>query len=370
MRGIQLKDISKSFGGKMIVSNLNLNVEAGEFLVLVGPSGCGKSTSLRMVAGLEPISSGELWIDGKLVNNVSAKDRNVAMVFQSYALYPNMTVRENLAFGMKIRHEASQKIELEVKRVADILGLGPHLNRRPNALSGGQAQRVALGRALIRQPTAFLFDEPLSNLDAELRVQMRGEIASLQKSLGTTTIYVTHDQTEAMTLGHRVAVLRDGVLMQLGTPLELYNNPENQFVASFIGSPSMNLLELPLSEGKLIWADSSVVTLADGFLVLLGRRGRIILGVRPEHVKLSARGKSDVNTIGSVPGKVELVEALGHETLIYCKSPNGRIVIREPSDRKQELRNGDSVTIEFFRDKLLIFDADTGQRLRQVSACA
>ena len=249
MSEVILKNVCKIYdGGNKVVTDANFTVKDKEFVVLVGPSGCGKTTTLRMIAGLEEISSGEIFIDGKLVNNLPPKDRDIAMVFQNYALYPHMTVYENMAFGLKLKKVDKKEIDVRVKEAAKILSLESYLDRKPKALSGGQRQRVAVGRAIVRKPKVFLFDEPLSNLDAKLRVQMRTEISKLHKQLGATMIYVTHDQTEAMTMGDRIVIMKDGIINQVDTPLNLYNNPVNQFVAGFIGSPAMNFLSGTISE--------------------------------------------------------------------------------------------------------------------------
>jgi ABC-type sugar transport system ATPase subunit len=311
MSGVVLKDIKKSYGAINVIHGVNLEVDKGEFIVFVGPSGCGKSTLLRMIAGLEEISAGEMFIDGEQVNDTPPSKRGIAMVFQSYALYPHMTVYDNMAFGMRIAKQAADEIDKRVRAAADILQLGPYLERLPKALSGGQRQRVAIGRAIVREPAAFLFDEPLSNLDAELRVQMRVELSKLHADLGTTMIYVTHDQVEAMTMANRIVVLRDGLIEQAGTPLELYNHPANQFVAGFIGSPKMNFLQ-----GSVASHDASGVSvrLNGGETVALSvatapaAGSPITLGIRPEHVELAT---------GGVPMKVALTEQLGGNTVLY-----------------------------------------------------
>ena len=364
MGRIRFESVGKSFQGVEVVRDLNLEISDGEFLVLVGPSGCGKSTSLRMVAGLEKITSGELWIGERLANDLDPKARNVAMVFQSYALFPNMTVRQNLAFGMQIRGEARERIQQEVERVAGLLGLEPYLDRRPRALSGGQAQRVALGRAMIRQPEAFLFDEPLSNLDAELRVQMRGEIAGLQRSLGTTTLYVTHDQTEAMTLGDRVAVMRGGELMQVGPPLELYEDPDNAFVAGFIGSPKMNLLEAKPEGDRLFLAEGASFPISEAGRRRIGSRATVTLGLRPEHLRPLDDGNLGRGDL-AIEGRVGLVEALGHETLVHCETPGGSLVLRQGENYAGRFAAGQMLRIGFAEADLKFFDSETGRRLRE-----
>jgi len=288
------------------VNNVNLEIGEGEFLVLVGPSGCGKSTTLRMLAGLEPVTSGRIFIGDRDVTNVPAKDRDIAMVFQNYALYPHMTVAENMAFALKIAKVSKEEINRRVNEAAAVLDLGEYLERKPKALSGGQRQRVAMGRAIVREPQVFLMDEPLSNLDAKLRVQTRTQIAALQRRLGTTTVYVTHDQVEAMTMGDRVAVLKEGVLQQVDAPGRLYEEPVNAFVATFIGSPSMNLAEVPIVEGGVDFAGYHVPVERDVLAKASG--GRVLLGVRPEALAVGSVGASMT---------VNLVEELGADTYIY-----------------------------------------------------
>jgi multiple sugar transport system ATP-binding protein len=318
MAEIVLDDVTKRFAdGTEAVKQLDLEIHDGELMVLVGPSGCGKSTALRLVAGLEEITEGEIRIDGAVVNSLSPRDRDIAMVFQNYALYPHMTVRKNMGFALELQKFERAEIESRVRRAAEILDLTELLERKPRQLSGGQRQRVAMGRAIVREPRAFLMDEPLSNLDAKLRVQMRGELARLQEQLGTTTVYVTHDQTEAMTLGHRVAVMRAGVIQQVGSPQELYEKPQNVFVAGFMGSPAMNFmpgrvkgdqLELPMVE----------VPLLDQARRLGSRNGApLVVGIRPESFEdasLVGEGKGRGTTFRT---KVDVVEALGSEVLAH-----------------------------------------------------
>jgi multiple sugar transport system ATP-binding protein len=317
MAEIVLDDVSKVFDdGFEAVKDMNLDIQDGEFMILVGPSGCGKSTALRMIAGLEDISSGELKIDGETVNDRSPKDRDIAMVFQNYALYPHMTVRENMGFALKLAGADKGEINKKVEEAARVLDLEQHLDRRPANLSGGQRQRVAMGRAIVRDPKAFLMDEPLSNLDAKLRVQMRTEVAKLQSKLETTTVYVTHDQTEAMTLGDRVAVMRAGLLQQVGTPAELYDNPVNLFVAGFIGSPAMNFMPGEISGGKLKLPIGEVDL--DKLDVKGGGDGQVIAGIRPENFE-------DVEVIGDLKeergitfeAEIDLVESLGSDLFAY-----------------------------------------------------
>ncbi len=316
MSEIVLDGITKTFAdGFEAVKDINLDIKDGEFMILVGPSGCGKSTALRMIAGLEDISSGELKIDGETVNDRSPKDRDIAMVFQNYALYPHMTVRENMGFALKLAGVDKREIDEKVEDAARTLDLEQHLDRRPANLSGGQRQRVAMGRAIVRDPKAFLMDEPLSNLDAKLRVQMRTEVARLQSKLETTTVYVTHDQTEAMTLGDRVAVMRAGALQQVGTPADLYDNPKNLFVAGFIGSPSMNFMPGEISGGKL-QLPIGEVDLSD--LEVEQHDGQVIAGLRPENFE-------DIEVIGDLKeergitfeAEIDLVESLGSDLYAY-----------------------------------------------------
>jgi ABC-type sugar transport system ATPase subunit len=353
MSEIRFEGVVKRYsGGVEVIRDLNLQIREGEFVVLVGPSGCAKSTTLRMIAGLESISDGDLFIDGTRANDLSPGERNISMVFQSYALFPNMSVRENLAFGMRIRKAPQERIDSEIDRIANVLGLTPLLDRKPRQLSGGQAQRVALGRAMIRQPSAYLFDEPLSNLDAELRVQMRGEISQMQKQLGTTTVYVTHDQVEAMTMGDRIAVMNKGRIMQMGSPIELYESPANIFVAGFIGSPRMNFIALKdgFAFGQKIGCEKAA-------------GGNITVGVRPEHICLS-NGESSESAI-RMKGKVQRIEDLGHEVLVQVVNPegDGRLTLRAPGDVRRHIRRDSEVDVEINRNRLHFFDADTGGRI-------
>jgi len=338
MASVTYDHVTKQFDGTVAVDDLSVEVRDGEFLVLVGPSGCGKSTALRMLAGLEDVSSGRILIDDRVVNKIAPGARDVAMVFQSYALYPHMTAYDNLAFGLRNKGVPKREIEARVQKAAEILDLGELLKRKPKQLSGGQRQRVALGRAIVREPVAFLMDEPLSNLDAQLRVATRAEILKLQSDLGTTTIYVTHDQVEAMTMGDRIAVLNRGVLQQVGKPAELYTDPANVFVAGFIGSPAMNLLPAPV--------------------VGAGGEGQIV-GFRPEHVALG-NGRADTVRFHA---RVEVVEYLGDEQLLHLSLSDtpveAKLGIEERVDRGAE----PEFTVP--RDKLLLFDAETGERLRR-----
>src|SRR5882762_7535682 len=312
MPTLELRDVKKSYAGNAVVHGVSINIDKGEFVVIVGPSGCGKSTLLRMVAGLEEITGGEIAIDGRVVNNLEPKDRDIAMVFQNYALYPHMNVYDNMAYGLKIRRMSKQEIDDRVREAGKVLELGALLDRKPRQLSGGQRQRVAMGRAIVRHPKVFLFDEPLSNLDAKLRVQMRVELKKLHLRLGTTAIYVTHDQVEAMTLGDRVVVMKDGVVRQVGEPLELYNQPANKFVAGFIGSPAMNFAAVTVTEanGSLIAENSGLrIKLPDETAQRLrGHIGHeVTLGVRPEDLTVASTADLDHPCFDAV---IEVVEQL------------------------------------------------------------
>jgi multiple sugar transport system ATP-binding protein len=352
---VKFEDVSLVYPGSQTpaVSNLNLDIAQGEFLVLVGPSGCGKSTSLRMLAGLEPISSGRILVGDKDVTGVPAKDRDIAMVFQNYALYPHMSVAENMGFALKIQKLPKDEIDRRVKEAAELLDLVPYLDRKPKALSGGQRQRVAMGRAIVREPAAFLMDEPLSNLDAKLRVQTRTQIAALQRRLGTTTVYVTHDQVEAMTMGDRVAVLFDGVLQQVDSPRALYDSPANAFVAAFIGSPSMNLVEAPVVDGGVRLADAIVPV--ERAVIERAGCSSLVLGVRPEDLHLS-----DVGTTLNVT----LVEELGADAYVYgeAKADDGTLIpliARAPGSTS--VRMGDTAHVRV--DKFHVFSTE-GNRVR------
>ncbi|WP_299131296.1 sn-glycerol-3-phosphate ABC transporter ATP-binding protein UgpC [uncultured Amaricoccus sp.] len=366
MSGLELKNLQKRYGDVVVIHGADLKVEPGEFCVFVGPSGCGKSTLLRMIAGLEEISSGTLEIGETVMNDVDPSERGVAMVFQSYALYPHLTVRENMGFGLRFAKTPKDEIETRVNQAAKVLELAHLLDRKPKALSGGQRQRVAIGRAIVRKPDVFLFDEPLSNLDAELRVNMRVEIARLHKELGTTIVYVTHDQVEAMTLADKIVVLRAGRIEQVGSPLALYDDPDNVFIAGFIGSPKMNLLT-----GEVVGNDGSGVTVrldgveADPFILPLAgvqapAGAKITVGIRPEHFTQtgSARLKLDI----------DIVEHLGGESYIYARNRTGqRVVIKATGVR--ELRSGQPVAPAFDPAAALLFDAD-GLRLRGTAVAA
>ena len=360
MATVTFDHIYKRYSADVIaVNDLNLEIKDGEFLVLVGPSGCGKTTALRCVAGLETISDGELRIGDRVVNNVAPKDRDIAMVFQSYALYPHMTVYDNLAFGLKLRKMPKAEIDQRVKEGAGILGLEKFLDRKPKALSGGQRQRVALGRAIVREPSVFLMDEPLSNLDAKLRVQTRAEIARLHQRLGTTTVYVTHDQVEAMTMGDRIAVMKDGLLQQVGTPQELYDHPTNVFVAGFIGSPAMNFATTQTQGGNLMLGDT-VLQLSGPVAQAAADRpagSELLIGFRPEHLDV-ADGRGDVVKI---PATVDVVEYLGNEELIHAQTAGNEIVALIPSER--QVKAGEQIDLAVPHDKLHVFDPESEMTL-------
>ena len=361
MATVTFDHMYKRYGEDVIaVNDLNLEIGDGEFICLVGPSGCGKTTALRCVAGLEEITDGRLLIGDRVVNNVAPKDRDIAMVFQSYALYPHMTVYDNLAFGLKLRKINKQDIDRRVKEAAEILGLERFLDRKPKALSGGQRQRVALGRAIVREPSVFLMDEPLSNLDAKLRVQTRAEIARLHQRLGTTTIYVTHDQVEAMTMGDRIAVMRDGLLQQIGTPQELYDHPVNIFVAGFIGSPAMNFATAK-AEGKDLVLGGVKLELTGEQAKAADSRpdgANVLIGFRPEHLELANGQVADTVRF---PAKVDVVEYLGNEELIHAQTEGNEIVALLPSDEKVGV--GDNVNFSIPMDKLHIFDPESEKAL-------
>jgi multiple sugar transport system ATP-binding protein len=353
MASVQLKAVRKSFGRHEVVHGVDVAIDDGEFVVLVGPSGCGKSTLLRMIAGLEEISAGEILIGGRVVNQVPPKARDVAMVFQNYALYPHMTVLENLAFSMMLAGKTKEAMRARVDEAARILGLAEYLDRYPRQLSGGQRQRVAMGRAIVRNPQVFLFDEPLSNLDAKLRVQMRTEIKALHQRLRTTSVYVTHDQIEAMTMADKIVVMNAGSVEQIGSPLALYDDPANLFVAGFIGSPAMNFLA-----GKLARDGAQrQVTLADGHRLPvpglpLGDGHPVTLGVRPEHLLIGEEG---------VPAEVAVVEPTGADTQVYCKLAGTDVTV--VSRERHAFRPGDVVRLQAMPGKTYLFDAANGKRL-------
>jgi multiple sugar transport system ATP-binding protein len=384
MADVSMDKLNKVYeNGFHAVKDMTLDIGDGEFMVLVGPSGCGKTTALRMVAGLEDITSGILRIGGKEVNNETPKERDIAMVFQNYALYPHMTVAENIGFALKLRKLPKDEVNAKVKEAAEILGLTDWLDRKPGQLSGGQRQRVAMGRAIVRQPSVFLMDEPLSNLDAKLRVQMRAEVARIQQSIGVSTIYVTHDQVEAMTMGDRVTVMRSGVLQQVDTPQKLYDNPDNIFVAAFIGSPAQNLYDAILGEGaRSIKLGSQTVDLPD--TVALKRPGLrsyvgkdVVVGMRPEHL----RAATPETTGPKLTGDVEIVEALGSELVVHFTIDAHRVIAEGALDKdeaaavksgegvarveaKTPVKPGDRMTFSVDTEDMQFFDPNTGLAIR------
>jgi multiple sugar transport system ATP-binding protein len=351
---VQIRDVRKSFGPTPVIQGVSVDIVDGEFVVLVGPSGCGKSTLLRMVAGLETITSGEIAIDGRVVNKLEPKERDVAMVFQNYALYPQMTVAQNLGFALELARLDKWTIQTKVAAAAASLGLEPLLGRYPRQLSGGQRQRVAMGRAIVRDPKVFLFDEPLSNLDAKLRVQVRGEIKALQHRIKTTTIYVTHDQVEAMTMGDKIVVMNGGRVEQVGAPLELYDRPANTFVATFLGSPAMNLLQGRVEDGdcpRLTLLGGSAVTIGEAARAFVGRD--VIFGIRPEHVRYDPGG--------GLPCTVSLVEPTGSETHVVAHAGQTEIIalLRE----RTEIHEGETVRLSLDASEAHFFETASGTRL-------
>ena len=351
MATVDLKGVSKRFGKVEVIADVDLSIQEGEFLVLVGPSGCGKSTLLRMISGLETISAGDLFIGGKRVNDVPARDRGISMVFQSYALYPHMTSAQNMSFSLRLAGKTADQQSKRIAPAAGVLGLGDYLDRYPRELSGGQRQRVAMGRAIVREPDVFLFDEPLSNLDAKLRVRMRAELKELHQKLKTTTVYVTHDQVEAMTLADRIVVLRDGKIEQIGAPLELYDNPVNRFVGSFLGSPSMNFFDVSVDPEV-----SERVTFADGDTLKLPQpldgQSRVTLGIRPEALELVPEG-----TPNAISAKVVVTEPTGAETELFMRKGDDQIIasFRERLD----VRPGDTVHLGADPARYHLFDSTT-----------
>lgn len=363
MANLLLKDLNKVYpNGVQAVFDFNLEIKDKEFIVLVGPSGCGKSTTLRMIAGLEDISSGELYIDGDLVNDQAPKDRNIAMVFQSYALYPHMSVYDNMAFGLKLRKLPKHEIEDKVMEAAKILDLTDYLSRKPKALSGGQRQRVALGRAIVRNAKVFLMDEPLSNLDAKLRVQTRGEIIKLHRRIETTTVYVTHDQIEAMTMADRIVVMHDGYIQQVDSPKEIYDNPINKFVAGFIGTPPMNFMEVTVNkEGEFEINNQKAKLSKEKFQILKDFYmidKPVILGIRPEDIHEAEALKSDI----TLDVTIDVAELLGAETNLYM-TLNGENVC-SVINAKTGIRIGDKIKVSFDPNKIHFFDTETHLRLR------
>jgi multiple sugar transport system ATP-binding protein len=352
MAGVEIRNVRKAFGATQVIHGVSIDIRDGEFVILVGPSGCGKSTLLRMIAGLENISGGEIRIGERVVNNVPPKERDIAMVFQNYALYPHMTVADNMGFSLKLRKAPKAEIESRVNKAADILGLRPLLARYPRQLSGGQRQRVAMGRAIVRDPQVFLFDEPLSNLDAKLRVAMRAEIKELHQRLKTTTVYVTHDQIEAMTMADKIVVMHDGIVEQMGAPLELYDRPNNLFVAGFIGSPAMNFVKGRLEDGGFTTDAGMRLPIVKAPASSDGRP--VVYGVRPEHFQLTPDG---------VPVEVVVVEPTGSETQVVVRGGGGHqemiCVFRE----RVTAAPGETIRVQPNPRLVHLFDQETGQRL-------
>ncbi len=353
MAEVTLKDVRKSYGRNEVIHGIGIDIDDGEFIVIVGPSGCGKSTLLRMVAGLETVTAGEVSIGGRKVNDLEPRERDIAMVFQNYALYPHMSVFQNMAYGLKIARVPKAEIKARVEEAARMLELMPYLDRTPRQLSGGQRQRVAMGRAIVRKPAVFLFDEPLSNLDAKLRVQMRLEIKTLQRSLGVTSLYVTHDQVEAMTLTDRMIVMNNGVAEQIGSPMEVYNNPQTTFVAGFIGSPPMNFLSGEFRDGKPAVRNGTESNGSSS-----GAKP-VTIGVRPEHLSLVGKGA------GLFDAVVGFTEALGAETLIHLKASTGEDAIIRVESNISVPRAGEEIGVGVDADNLFAFDAN-GQRIARI----
>ncbi|WP_027487519.1 ABC transporter ATP-binding protein [Allorhizobium undicola] len=351
MASVTLKGVEKHYGASRVVKGIDLDVADGEFVVLVGPSGCGKSTTLRMIAGLETISSGDVMIGDAVVNRLSPRERDIAMVFQDYALYPHKTVRQNMGFALKVRGVAADEARARIDEAAELLGISHLLDRRPGALSGGQRQRVAMGRAIVRHPRLFLFDEPLSNLDAQLRGQVRTEIKKLHQKLKTTIIYVTHDQVEAMTLADRIVILRNGVIEQVGTPDEVYNRPANVFVAGFVGSPAMNFAHATVKGDSLVFSDGNSVALERLSLPrgYLAQDERLIVGIRPEHVLPCGEGLDEIAV------RVEVVEPLGSDTLLHFSLGGATVTARLPPAFRPA--PGEMVRLGIDPGKLHLFDA-------------
>ena len=365
MASITFKNVEKTYdNGVTVVPDLNLEIKDKEFVVLVGPSGCGKSTTLRMIAGLESVSKGELLIGDRVVNDVSPKERNIAMVFQNYALYPHMTVRKNMAFALELSKVPQAEIDKKVNEAAKILGLEPYLDRKPRALSGGQRQRVALGRAMVRDPEVFLLDEPLSNLDAKLRTEMRSQIAALHKRLQTTFVYVTHDQTEAMTMGDRIVVMKDGYIQQVDTPQNLYNYPCNMFVAGFIGSPQMNFLNVRVEkEGDgvaLVYGNSRIPMKNKELSAYVGKE--VVMGIRPEDIHVEAADPA-ADKSAAVDSHVDMTELMGSEIYLYLKANGQKLVARVPA--YVNVRAEDDIRVGFDAEKIHVFDKETEEVICQ-----
>ena len=356
MASVEIRDVRKAYGATQVIHGVSVDIQDGEFVILVGPSGCGKSTLLRMIAGLENITGGEIRIGSRVVNNVPPKERDIAMVFQNYALYPHMTVADNMAFSLKLKNAPKSEISTKVNRAAEILGLTQLLDRYPRQLSGGQRQRVAMGRAIVRDPQVFLFDEPLSNLDAKLRVAMRAEIKELHQRLKTTTVYVTHDQIEAMTMADKIVVMHDGIVEQIGAPLELYDRPANRFVAGFIGSPAMNFIDGRLEKAGFTLASGAVLSLGAQPPVPLG--AKLTYGIRPEHLQVVSPGEPD-----SIPATVAVVEPTGSDTTLMVKVEGGSltVLLRE----RCCLKPGEAIALRPVSHQSHLFD-ERGRRIASV----
>lgn len=356
---VRFLNVNKQFGSNRVVEDLNLETEDGEFVVLLGPSGCGKTTTLRMLAGLEEATSGDIFIGDERVNDIPPQKRDIAMVFQNYALYPHMSIFENIAYPLRVRKILKQEIQTNVSRVARMLEIEKLLERKPRELSGGERQRVALARAIVRSPKIYLMDEPLSNLDAKLRVQMRGELKHLQHKLGTTTVYVTHDQAEAMTLAHRVAVMNKGVLQQFDTPLNIYHKPANRFVAEFVGSPSMNFIDGKIDLANRVFTNGSLIlNLSDEQLERLRGKENITIGFRPEHISVSIEEKEDW-----IPAKVYVTELMGNETFVFIEIGSSKLIARASADFRADFDT--RVFVRFDMSKAHLFDSQTRKTIRK-----
>lgn len=358
MNNIVFEHVVKAYGKNVIVNDLNMEIREGERLILLGPSGCGKSTTLRMIAGFEEITGGELFIDGKKVNEVAPRDRGIAMVFQNYALYPHMTVEKNIGYGLKNMKMPADEIKKKVDWAIEMLGLEEYRYRKPKNLSGGQRQRVALGRAIVKNQKLFLMDEPLSNLDAKLRVSMRTEISKIHRQLGATTIYVTHDQVEAMTMADRIVIMKEGVIQQVGKPMELYDHPVNQFVAGFIGSPQMNFFDVTVENDTVKFSDGNTITLSEGTVRKLnGRQGEMILGIRGEDIKMDAQNM-EINGENRLHAVITDTEVMGNENNLYFSFGGAQAVARVSKYEISQI--GDKIDFVFMPSKMHFFDRETG----------